>query len=431
MVHYLERDFTEPFRDPVWGDIPLSPPFKQLTGSTSFQHLAGIKQLGPAYLVYPGAVHTRLAHSLGVFHMARRLLLLLSRFNEALQLDREEMNIFLAAALFHDLGHFPYAHSLKELPLKEHEALTGEILTSGELSRMIPQLLGISGEDVALVVDESLALPRGRKGQLSRFFRSLLSGVLDPDKLDYLNRDAFFCGVPYGYQDVDNILARTIYIPSPDGESFGRLGVDAAGTMAVENLLFSKYLMYRSVYWHRTVRIATAMIKQAVLLALLEGKIEPQLLYFVDDDTFFRRTSGSDYPPFSLVDDVIHRRLFKTVYEGSASAASHLPVDPQERMGASIRAAGRLSRKIGIPVGPETLIADIPEPISFETALPVATGESPAPLPFTESGTVFSSAVVRGFSETLRKVRIFLPRGIAETCRSSGMGSDDFLELFR
>ena len=430
MMHYLERDFSEPFRDPVWGDIALSLPFKALTGSSAFQHLAGIRQLGPAYLVYPGAVHTRLAHSLGVFHMARRLLLLLTRSNDQLFLEKEEMNIFLAAALFHDLGHFPFAHSLKELPLADHEALTGEIVSEGELSRMIPEQLGISGEDVALVVDENLPLPENRKGKLITFFRSLLSGVLDPDKLDYLNRDAFFCGVPYGYQDVDNILARTCYIPSLEGDNFGRIGVDQVGTMAVENLLFSKYLMYRSVYWHRTVRIATAMIKQAVLLALTEGKIKPEMLYYVDDATFFRRTSDSDYPPFSLVDRVIHRRLFKTVFEGSVDDTTHLPSDPQERLEASIKAAGRLSTKLGLPVRPEEIIADIPEPISFETALPVWRGEDQASLPFPESGTVFSSELVKGFSHTLRKVRIFLPPGLAEKSCEAGLCSRDMLELF-
>ncbi len=400
---HLESSFTEPFRDPVWGDIMLSPQFKNLTSTAAFQKLAGIKQLGPSYLVYPGAVHTRLLHSIGVFHLAWRLLKQLSRSSGAPGLEREEIDIFLAAALFHDLGHFPFAHSLKELSLRDHEELTGEIVNSPPLAGAIRQELGVDPDLIALVIDESRPLPENSTGKRIAWFRTLLSGVLDPDKLDYLNRDAFFCGIPYGYQDVDNILARTVILPS------GKVGVNQAGTSAVENLLFSKYLMYRSVYWHRTVRIATAMIKQALMLGFGEGVLGPGDLYGTDDAQFFRKLDSIDYRPFSLVADVQERRLFKTVLEIDYR---HLPsLDIENRLAASDRAAGRLSSQLGMTVHPWEIIADIPEPISFETDLGVLTSDGEKD--FASSETVFTGAVVTGFSRSLRKLRLFADPRIA------------------
>jgi HD superfamily phosphohydrolase len=418
MESHLESSFTEPFRDPVWGDIMLSPQFKNLTSTAAFQKLAGIKQLGPSYLVYPGAVHTRLLHSIGVFHLAWRLLRQLSRSSGAPRLEKEEIDIFLAAALFHDLGHFPFAHSLKELSLRDHEELTGEIINSPALSGAIRRELGVEPDLIALVIDESRPLPAGSAGERIGWFRTLLSGVLDPDKLDYLNRDAFFCGIPYGYQDVDNILARTVILPS------GRVGVDQAGTSAVENLLFSKYLMYRTVYWHRTVRIATAMIKQALLHAFGENILTPGDLYGIDDASFFRKISSIDYRPFSLVADVQDRNLFKMVLEVDYR---HLPsLDIENRLASSDRAAGRLSSQLGTTVYPWQIIADIPEPISFETDLGVLT--SGGPKAFAVSGTVFSGAVVTGFSRSLRKLRLFADPQLAGTLEN--YEQESLLELF-
>ena len=151
--------------------------------------------------------------------------------------------------------------SLKELPLKEHEVLTGEIILSKELYNPIKEELGVPPEMVAAIIDKNL--PDGGDEQIV-LFRNLLSGVLDPDKLDYLTRDAYFCGVPYGIQDVDFIISRI----KPYKKS--GLAVDSQGLPAVENLLFSKYLMYKTVYWHKTVRVATAMIKKAIISGLTE-----------------------------------------------------------------------------------------------------------------------------------------------------------------
>ena len=114
----LLEGYTEPIRDVLWGHIYLTPALAALTGSPPFMRLHRIMQLGPALRVYPGATHTRASHSIGVYHLARRLLSHLAEEGADKWLSPEGVKSFLCAALLHDLGHFPYTHSLKELPLE-------------------------------------------------------------------------------------------------------------------------------------------------------------------------------------------------------------------------------------------------------------------------------------------------------------------------
>ena len=317
---HLQTDYTAPIRDPLWGHIYLSPAMLHLVNTTEFQQLSRIKQLGPTFLVYPGATHTRLNHSLGVFHLARRILTRLISHPEAPALTLEGVKAFLAAALLHDVGHFPYTHSFKSLPLAEHEHLTGRIIQSGEVKHRLKEDLRVDPALVAAIVDETLD-PAGSDEVL--LYRRLLSGSLDPDKLDYLNRDAYFCGVPYGLQDIDFAISRI----RPVG--FDGIGLDETGVSAVENILFSKFLMYRAVYWHRTVRVATAMIKKAVFMGLTEQVIRPDDLYGLDDELFFARFGDDPYPPFELIAEVGLRRLSEA--GGNRSIRPGGPPPPGDR----------------------------------------------------------------------------------------------------
>ena len=406
IFRHLIHDYTEPIRDPLWQHIYLSPGIKRLVALDSFQKLGRIKQLGPAFHVYPGAVHTRLNHSLGVFHLSRLLLLALLERSEELPLTLEGVKAFLAAALLHDLGHFPFAHSLKELPLKDHEQLTAEGLLSEPLATALRDWVGCSPEMVAAIVDEHMDLPEETE---IPFYRRLLSGVLDPDKLDYLNRDAFFCGVPYGMQDTQFVLHKML--PHP---TLG-IAVEADGVTAVENVLFSKYLMYRTVYWHRAVRIATAMIKQAVYSGMVDKKFEIEDLYWLDDEEFFRKFPADSYAPFQLIEKVVHRRLYKTAFEASFDPQNltHTRLTQlEDRKLVQEEIAGRLSSKMKRTVYPYEVLIDIPEPISFEVDLPIY--QQGSYVPFTESGSVFSGPVVKGFTDSLRKLRIYLPAELSQ-----------------
>ncbi len=401
LLHFLASTLTEPIRDPVWGNVFLSPALERLASSVPFAKLGRIKQLGPAYLVYPGATHTRRAHSIGVFHMARRIASALSAKGQLDFCSREGLQSYLVAALCHDLGHFPYAHSLKELPLEAHEALTARDIRSEPLRSLVLEA-GADPEAAAAIVDQDTDDGGNRE---IRFFRGLLSGVLDPDKLDYLNRDAFFCGVPYGLQDSDFILQRLAVGP---GDT---LAMEERGLMSVESLLFSKYLMYRSVYWHKGVRSATAMIKKAVLMALNEGILQPENLYGLDDDGFYSMLRGISYPPCALAASVFEGRIYSTVLDISFSELDerhHGLLNLNNRL----KAEKELAAEAGQGIGSLDLVIDIPEAISFETDLPVLLdGPERCALPFPQSPTVFTAPVIADFARSLRRIRVFAREG--------------------
>lgn len=391
----------------MWKHVYLSDGLLAVMDTPEFQQLNRIKQLGPAYLVYPGATHTRLSHSLGVYHIAFLMMRRLLGVSDSLAISLDGVKAYLCAALVHDLGHFPYTHSFKELPLSEHEHLTGRLIMETELGRIIREKVGTDPGMVAAIVDPSLVADTE-----ITFFRRLLSGSLDPDKLDYLNRDAYFCGVPYGVQDIDFALSRLAF------DSDVGLVLDVAGISAVENILFSKYLMYRAVYWHRTVRIATAMIKKAVHLGLKDGYLRADDLYFLDDDSFSRRFAGAGYRPFDLVSGVYARNLYKSVRE--------IPFDPADPRHVALtdlderhRLESRIARDLGASEDEYSVIVDVPEAISFEVNMPVVTESGYVDYP--EAGTVFTKDVVRDFTANLRKIRLIVRPDLATVDRTGGI----------
>ncbi len=418
---HLEHDYTNPVRDPLWKHIYFSDGLIDIINSLPFQELGGIKQLGPAYMVYPGATHTRFSHSLGVFQLAVRLIRIILRAGTTIPFSLEGVKAFLCASLIHDLGHFPFAHSLKELPLVKHEVLTGQVVLSEPLYTLIKDRVGADPHIVAAIVDHEL---ESRGNTEVHFFRNILSGVLDPDKLDYLNRDAYFCGVPYGIQDVDFALSRIL--PHSDTG----IAIDIRGVAVVENILFSKYLMYRAVYWHRAVRVATAMIKKAVYLGLADEKVRADDLYLLDDDTFFSKFRESSFSPFSLIKKVSERKLHKTVLELPFEQGNRLHEDLQSlnlRFTKERELAGLLSTVCGAALQDEDVIIDIPENISFEIQLPVWNGKEFIEYP--RSGTVFTEEVVDNFTSTLRRIRVMVNPEYADILRRRPESLEDFFAV--
>ena len=399
LKHHLENDFLMPVRDPIWQHIYLSHGLMKLIKTQGFLQLSRIKQLGPAYLVYPGATHSRYSHSLGVFHGAKKILLKLISHPKCPPITLAGGKAFLCAALLHDLGHFPYTHSLKELPLKEHEQLTGELVLSEEISQVITDYVETDPLQVAKIVDVSLPCNDWE----TNYFRSILSSPLDPDKLDYLTRDAFFCGVPYGTQDMDFILSR-IHPSKQDG-----IALDEQGISAIEHLLFSKYLMYRSVYWHRDVRIATGMIKKALFLGLTAQKIQPEDLYHLDDESFYRNIKEiNDFKPFQLIDQVHEGRLFQILAQTPFNPKSPLHVSLtklDQRKALEEGIVNYLSNKLGKQIEYHQLVLDIPEAVSFEINMPIITASGDEVL-YSSVPSVFSKEVIQQFTQTLRVIRI-------------------------
>jgi uncharacterized protein len=261
-------DEFEVIRDPLWNTIRLDRDAVRIIDTPAFQRLRHVRQLGLAYLVYPGATHTRFDHALGVFHLTRRALGLLQERGELAGVDPVECRMVPYAALLHDIGHYPFSHALEELDAERvpehHEALTARFLREGELHEVLE---GIAPGGAGLVE----RLIRGASGSP---LQGLVAGSLDLDKIEYLNRDATFCGVPYGAVDVDRLLHAITLVADP---ATGRreVGIHEKGLSALESLLFAKYQMFRNVYWHHAVRSATALYKRLVQEAVDAGAIRP------------------------------------------------------------------------------------------------------------------------------------------------------------
>ena len=402
-LNILNDGFTHSVKDPLWGNIPFTDEMKDMLGTGAVEKLSRIKQNGPAYLIYPGAVHTRLNHSIGVYHLGRMMLLSIARKSAELPLTEEGMRSFLAACLLHDIGHFPYAHSLKELSMMEHEEIARHLIEDDAELRSALERTGADPIMTGLIIDKDVPSDDEETG----IYRRLLSGTLDPDKLDYLTRDAFFTGIPYGRQDTDYIIASL----SLEGH---RLALDRSAISSVEQVLFSKYMMYRNLYWHKGVRSATAMIKKAILTALREGVIGYDDLYLKDDYEFYALyRQFSDYGPFTLIRDVEHGKLLERKAELPFREGETLE-EEAERIETRYLAEEKVHRALAGKY-PELkaadVIIDIPEPISFETDISIVMADGSLS-DASSVGLVFQKAG-KLFSESLRNAALYLPENIA------------------
>ena len=264
-------------RDPLWGTIELDGTARRVVDSAAFQRLRYIRQLGLAHLVYPGAHHSRFDHALGVYHLMRRAIEGLAERGQLEGIAREECRLVPLAGLLHDVGHYPFSHALEELeePMipGHHEALTGRFLRDPDVRAALESVAPDGPERVE-------ALIRGRS---SSPLQGLVSGSLDLDKVEYLKRDARFCGVPYGEVDVDRLLNGLMVLDPGDGGG-PEMGVHEKGVAALESLLFSKYQMFRNVYWHHAVRAGTVLYKRIVFDALGAGLIDADELVGKTDE---------------------------------------------------------------------------------------------------------------------------------------------------
>lgn len=405
LLAFLFEGYSETLRDPLWKDISLTPGFKGILSSDSMQKLNRIKQNGPTFHIYPGSVHTRFSHSLGIYHVARQILISLLQKDDVLPITKKGINSFLAACLLHDIGHFPYAHSLKELSIKEHEVLASEMIDEDKSLYLALQNIDCDIEMVKAIINEEMKT----ECKETKLYRTLLSGTLDPDKLDYLNRDAFFAGVPYGVQDNSFIISCFRY-------KNDQIVIDFPGVTSIEHLLFSKYLMYKNIYWHKGVRSATAMIKKALLTGLEDKIISFDDLYNIDDEQFSDLAlKHSSYAPFSLIEDVKQNRFFKRSFEKEYDKEGRL-----ESIASSLEtrkeAEAMLFEKLK-EYYPELekwqVIIDIPEPISFENEIPILLSNGEC-LPFNMVSKIFSAEVGNKFRKSLQNLSIFTPLFVDE-----------------
>ena len=359
--------------DPVHGGIRLQGVHLSLLEAPELQRLHSIHQLGLAYLVYPGANHTRFEHSLGAFSVARRMC-------ESLRLDDDESCLVECAALLHDVGHLPYSHTL-EFVLHDRfgidHAEISRRLIRGESSilsesdsrilgriRTIPETLENSDVDPKEVaslleggaggssVQKTLSREHGQVHFNSKRYRSqLISGPVDADQLDYLKRDSHYTGVAYGVIDLPRLF-ETVEIFNGD------LVVDRSGLSAIEGMLVARALMFSSVYMHKTVRISELMLAKAVEQLGLD---EIDLLHRMTDSSLLVHldSKGGQFQEIATL--IKYRRLFKKAFAIPTSDVSEDDWELIDKLGDVSRRRSveeDIARRAGVQPG--HVIIDVP-----------------------------------------------------------------------
>jgi len=326
-------------RDPIHGYIEIDDLAIAIIDTVEMQRLRRIRQLGFSYLVYPGANHTRFEHSLGVYHLMNVLL-------DTLGASKEEEKELLVASLIHDVGHGPYSHVteplIKKFTGKSHEDIEDILFKKNAES---------STKTIAEVMEEyrldRRKITRYIKGEKTRDnddrdFSRILNGEIDVDKMDYLVRDSYYTGVAYGV--VDNI--RLI-----QGLGFfdGSLVITEKGILPAEYLLFSRFLMYPTVYNHHTSRIAQLMFSKAIEY-FIESKSEDYVwaLREMDDSEINVTLRNAKGYPKEIMERINERRLFKrAIYTGINELSEGVAVQLSEE-NRSREIEAEISRRAGV-----------------------------------------------------------------------------------
>jgi len=229
--------------DPVYGFITIDHPLiLEVMRHPFYQRMRRIQQMGFANLVYPGAVHTRLHHSLGAYHLMCNALASLK--GKGILISKEEELGAKMAILLHDVGHGPFSHALENNLIEnlDHESVSLQIMQS-----LNEELLGQLSTAIAIFTN---LYPK-------KFLHQLVSGQLDVDRMDYLNRDSFFTGVSEGVIGYDRIIHMlTVHE--------GELMVQEKGIYSIEKFLVARRLMYWQVYLHKTVVSAESMLVKII-----------------------------------------------------------------------------------------------------------------------------------------------------------------------
>jgi len=402
-------------RIPPADDVPMSARVRRVIDTPPLRRLASISQLGMVALVYPGATHSRFEHSLGVYHNALRLLARFScdaAFTSVV--DAPMADAFVLAALIHDVGHWPFCHPIEDIDLDgldEHENRVALWFDDHELIRCVDQDWLCDRRDVLALLE-----PKQKHGHRNAaavaLLRSCLSGPIDVDKLDYLQRDSLHAGVPYGRNFDAGRLIRSMCV-HPDGR---RLAVGEKGRTAAEMMVFSRYIMFSEVYWHHAVRSATAMLQRTVFT--LHKQIDWEASLRMTDASWIimlqRLALGTSVE--RLVDGLFGstRELYKRVVEINVidSLEVHRLIAQRPYwwlVACSERLAERLSLRINAPVSPIEILLDAP-PVKLEVDINIdVVGRDHCVHSLGEVSPVASALANRQFDDQVKRVRLFVP----------------------
>jgi uncharacterized protein len=309
-------------RDPVHGFIRADALEAALINSRPVQRLRFIHQLGFAFLVFPGAEHSRFSHVLGAMHLAGRVYDALCAKSAGLLppgARSRERRLVRAAALLHDVGHAPFSHSAEELFEGgiDHEEMTRRLLALPEIGEIFAR----HGE--GLEPADVVRLLAGGGGSTERLLAGIISGELDVDKMDYLLRDSLYCGVRYGSYDLERLLDTIQPIEDPETGTWGT-GVDEGGVHALEALVMARYYMFTQVYFNATGKALELHLNQWLLENGRRWASTPDAFLQQDDVSVWTDLRGSQ----SLhAHAVVGRDHFPVAFE----TREHLSREDKER----------------------------------------------------------------------------------------------------
>jgi len=236
------------FRDPLYGYIHIEYDLiTHLIDTSVFQRLRRIRQLSGVHMVFHAAEHSRFSHSLGVYELAYRFSMI-PEIKENLS-EREEL-LFLASALLHDIGHGAYSHAFEYVFKVNHEKIGARLIKEHpELRGVLSEVDETFADDVASIILKEKKFP---------LIEQLISSQLDIDRLDYLERDAYFTGAAYGHIDLDRLM-RVVIVKDK------KLVFKSSGIHAIENYLVARYHMYWQVYYHPKARAYEVILEKIYL----------------------------------------------------------------------------------------------------------------------------------------------------------------------
>lgn len=396
-------------RDPIHGDIELSREESALLDLPVMQRLRGIKQLGTAYLVYPGALHTRFDHAIGVCAVAHRILDGLRRSGHAIT-DEQEAAIG-AAALLHDITHVPFGHTLED-----ERRLFARHDKGSRLAHFLAGELGeaLAGQGLREIVAGLL----GAAPLISpRWMQDIVSGAIDADLLDYLRRDSFFAGLSHDYDDrifrafalaQDRLVVRLVKhgMDRPDARS------------EIIRVLRLRYFLTERVYYHHTKVVAGAMISKAVELALDCGALHEADLLDLNDWTLLDRLQHSKVPgATALALRVQQRALLKRGYVVSSSVPASLRGEwvarYHESRSARAQAEREIAEALGLPF--EEVILYCPAlTVMKEAAVPVENSRGLAHLNDPQDIAFNEIQALQERYASLWRFYVFVPREVAD-----------------
>lgn len=403
-------------RIPTGQDVPFTNRVRAIVDTAEFQRLRHITQLGLAGRIYPGATHTRFEHALGVFHNSLRYLWQLgkdARFAETV--SQHQAEVLMIAALLHDLGHWPFCHPIEDMSLPDlppHEAFAAEFLSpASELGQVLR-------DEWQIEPTELLDVLAARTDSKSlRLMRSILSGPIDIDKMDYLERDSLHAGVPYGRNFDRNRLIQSLLV----NEAGDGLAITSKGKTAAELMVFARYVMFSEVYWHHAVRSATTMfarsffeVRQQLDLRLLFQKSEFEVISEL-------RRIAIGLPVASLLDGVfgVKRRLHKRVVEFSLYQTPELYRALAGRPYAELIEVGnavidRAQRWLGRSLDSTDLLIDAP-PVHKEVEFKVDIFHPKEGIyrPLSQVSPVVAALAKTQFDDYVKRVRVFAEASLA------------------